>query len=46
MAADSISITWLGHAAFSITTPDNKVVLVDPFLEGNPACPENLKKPE
>ncbi len=46
MAADSISITWLGHAAFSITTPDNKVVLVDPFLEGNPACPENLKKPD
>ncbi|MDE2815870.1 MAG: metal-dependent hydrolase [Chloroflexota bacterium] len=46
MAANGISITWLGHAAFSITTPENKVVLIDPFLEGNPVCPDDLKKPD
>ena len=46
MAANEIAITWLGHAAFSIVTPENKVVLIDPFLTGNPACPEELKNPE
>ena len=46
MAANDIAITWLGHAAFSIVTPENKVVLIDPFLTGNPACPEDLRDPE
>ena len=45
MAANDIAITWLGHAAFSITTPEGKVVLIDPFLAGNPACPDELKDP-
>ncbi len=39
-------ITWLGHSTFRITTPGGKVVLLDPWLQGNPACPEPLKKPE
>ena len=38
-------ITWLGHSAFRITTPSGKVVLIDPWLEGNPACPAALKNP-
>ncbi len=46
MAASAVAITWLGHAAFSITTPEGKVVLIDPFLAGNPACPDDLKNPE
>ena len=46
MAANDIAITWLGHAAFSIITPEGKVVLIDPFLSGNPVCPANLKKPQ
>ncbi len=46
MAASSIAVTWLGHAAFSIVTPEDKVVLIDPFLEGNPACPADLKEPD
>jgi L-ascorbate metabolism protein UlaG (beta-lactamase superfamily) len=37
-------ITWLGHATFKITTPSGKVVLIDPWVMGNPACPEGLKK--
>lgn len=37
-------ITWLGHATFKITTPSGKVVLIDPWVEGNPACPAPLKK--
>lgn len=39
-------ITWLGHATFAITTPSGKVVLLDPWLTGNPACPESRKTPE
>ncbi len=37
-------ITWLGHATFTITTPDGKVVLIDPWTIGNPSCPPALKK--
>jgi L-ascorbate metabolism protein UlaG (beta-lactamase superfamily) len=37
-------ITWLGHATFKITTATGKVILVDPWVSGNPACPEPLKK--
>lgn len=39
-------ITWLGHSTFAITTPSGKVVLLDPWLTGNPACPETMKSPE
>ncbi len=46
MAANDIAITWLGHAAFSITTTEGKVVLIDPFLSGNPACPDELREPQ
>jgi L-ascorbate metabolism protein UlaG (beta-lactamase superfamily) len=38
-------ITWLGHSAFRVTTPAGNVVLIDPWLEGNPLCPTALKKP-
>ncbi len=36
-------ITWLGHSTFKITTPSGKVIVVDPWVTGNPACPEPLK---
>jgi len=39
-------LTWLGHAAFRITTPTGNVVLIDPFLQSNPSTPEALKKVE
>ena len=32
-------LKWFGHAAFSITTPGGKVLLVDPWLK-NPSNPE------
>jgi len=34
-------ITWLGHAAIRIRLTDGTTVLVDPWLTGNPACPES-----
>jgi L-ascorbate metabolism protein UlaG (beta-lactamase superfamily) len=39
-------LTWLGHAAFRIDTPGGKRVYVDPFLHGNPSCPEAEVEPE
>lgn len=37
--AQETKLKWLGHAAFSITTPRGKVLLIDPWLT-NPANPE------
>ena len=36
------SIRWLGHAAFAIRTPQDKMVFIDPFIVGNPLCPIGL----
>jgi L-ascorbate metabolism protein UlaG (beta-lactamase superfamily) len=40
------TLTWLGHAAFRIETPGGKRLYVDPFLSGNPSCPESEQSPE
>jgi len=37
--AQETKLTWFGHAAFSITTPNGKVLLIDPWLR-NPANPD------
>jgi L-ascorbate metabolism protein UlaG (beta-lactamase superfamily) len=37
-------LTWLGHATFRITTPSGKVIVIDPWVQTNPMCPEPLKK--
>jgi L-ascorbate metabolism protein UlaG (beta-lactamase superfamily) len=39
-------LTWLGHAAFKITMASGKVILVDPWIATNPACPAEMKKLE
>ena len=39
-----LSITWLGHATFVITTPGGKRIVTDPWLEQNPACPPDRRK--
>ncbi|HEY0172180.1 MAG TPA: metal-dependent hydrolase [Pyrinomonadaceae bacterium] len=38
-AAQETKIRWFGHAAFSVTTPKGKVLLIDPWLS-NPSNPE------
>jgi L-ascorbate metabolism protein UlaG (beta-lactamase superfamily) len=40
------TLTWLGHAAFRIDTADGKRIYIDPFLNGNPKCPESEKDPD
>jgi L-ascorbate metabolism protein UlaG (beta-lactamase superfamily) len=41
---NGISLTWLGHATFHITTPKGTSILIDPWVMGNPMCPEDKKK--
>lgn len=38
-SAQETKIRWYGHAAFSITTPNGKVLLIDPWLN-NPSNPD------
>jgi L-ascorbate metabolism protein UlaG (beta-lactamase superfamily) len=38
-------LTWLGHSAFELVTVSGKIVLLDPWLEGNPSCPKDRAKP-
>ncbi len=40
------TLTWLGHASFRIDSPEGKRIYVDPFLKGNPKCPEGELEPE
>jgi L-ascorbate metabolism protein UlaG (beta-lactamase superfamily) len=40
-----LSITWFGHSTFVVKTPGGRRVMFDPWLKGNPSCPEALKKP-
>jgi L-ascorbate metabolism protein UlaG (beta-lactamase superfamily) len=40
-----MNIRWLGHATFELQA-DGTTVLVDPWLTGNPKCPESEQTPE
>ena len=36
-------LTWLGHGTFKLESPTGKVILLDPWLEGNPRSPANAE---
>ena len=40
-----MELTWLGHSAFRLEA-DGKRIYIDPFLNGNPKCPEGEVTPE
>jgi L-ascorbate metabolism protein UlaG (beta-lactamase superfamily) len=42
----AVPLTWLGHASFRLDSPGGKRIYVDPFLSGNPKCPDAEKDPE
>ena len=44
MNLKGIKLTWLGHATFRIETPSGKTIFIDPWITGNPMCPEADKK--
>jgi L-ascorbate metabolism protein UlaG (beta-lactamase superfamily) len=41
MDLKGVELTWLGHAAVRLRLGDGTTILIDPWLEGNPACPED-----
>jgi L-ascorbate metabolism protein UlaG (beta-lactamase superfamily) len=38
--------TYYGHSTLRFDLPGGEVVVLDPWLEGNPSCPEELKELE
>src|SRR4051812_42102592 len=40
-----MELTWLGHSAFRLDA-GGKRIYVDPFLNGNPTCPDAERDPE
>lgn len=38
-----IQITWLGHATFELQFASGEVLLLDPWVEGNPAYPKGYE---
>jgi L-ascorbate metabolism protein UlaG (beta-lactamase superfamily) len=40
-----MELTWLGHSSFRLDA-GGKRIYIDPFLNGNPKCPESEQKPE
>jgi len=38
-----IQITWLGHATFELRFDSGEVLVMDPWIEGNPAYPKDYK---
>jgi L-ascorbate metabolism protein UlaG (beta-lactamase superfamily) len=37
-----VEITWLGHGTYQFRLTTGEVILVDPWIEGNPAFPKNF----
>lgn len=46
MNQNQVKIVWLGHATFELTFPGGEVLVMDPWIEGNPAFPKgyNIEK--
>ena len=42
---NGVKLTWLGHATFLLETPGGKRAILDPWITGNPKCPDNLHDP-
>jgi L-ascorbate metabolism protein UlaG (beta-lactamase superfamily) len=43
-AMGKTEVLWLGQAAFRITTPGGKVIVIDPWLRTNPKTPPAFKE--
>jgi L-ascorbate metabolism protein UlaG (beta-lactamase superfamily) len=41
---NGFSFTWLGHATFVFRSPNGKRIILDPWVTGNPACPESARR--
>lgn len=45
LAMQPLAFTWLGHSTFLIRTPGGIRLLFDPWLSGNPSCPDAHRRP-
>lgn len=43
MHSNRPKFTYLGHSTVRCDLPSGEVLLIDPWVEGNPSCPEALK---
>ncbi len=41
-----MTLQWLGHATFHLQTAQGTSILIDPWIESNPACPKDWKQPQ
>ena len=41
-----LAMTWLGHATCLFRSPGGRALLLDPWLDGNPACPTGWRPPD
>lgn len=44
MDVKGVQITWLGHGTFKFRSPGGKTILLDPWVQGNPAVPADQKQ--
>lgn len=42
-AQGKVELQWFAQSAFKLTTPEGKVVMIDPWLTGNPKTPPEWK---
>lgn len=42
---NGVKLTWFGHATWLVETPAGTRILVDPWMTGNPATPDELHDP-
>lgn len=40
------TLTYLGHSSFLAKSGGGKTFYIDPWLDGNPRCPQNLQAPQ
>lgn len=38
------ALTWLGHSTFKLELPSGQTIVIDPWVAGNPSCPEAHKR--
>jgi L-ascorbate metabolism protein UlaG (beta-lactamase superfamily) len=44
MAENAIRLTWLGHSAFRFKSVNGRTLLIDPWTETSPVCPDAEKQ--
>ncbi|MCK5689471.1 metal-dependent hydrolase [Myxococcota bacterium] len=44
MSNSNATLKWFGHSTFTLTTKSGETVMIDPWVMGNPACPDEDKE--